>query len=93
MIEEKIVYLCRSCKSDNLVKNGHSMSGKQQYICKAYGCSGVVNPKEKYSEQEKEKIINAYFERPSMRGIERIFGVTRPTLAKWLKKKPILSQR
>ena len=30
----------------------------------------------------------AYFERPSMRGISRIFGVSRNTLSKWLKKIP-----
>ena len=86
MIEEKIVYRCRSCESENIVRNGHSRNGKQQYICKACGRSGVVNPEEKYSEQEKTKILNAYFERPSMRGIQRIFGVSRPTLAEWLKK-------
>jgi transposase-like protein len=55
MIEEKIVYRCPSCESNNLRKNGHSINGKQQYICEACGRSGVLNPKEKYSEQEKEK--------------------------------------
>jgi transposase-like protein len=39
-----------------------------------------------YTEDEKERIINAYYERPSMRGIERVFGVARQTLAVWLKK-------
>ncbi len=88
MIEEKIIYRCHSCKSDDIVKNGHSVTGKQQYICKACGRSGVVNPTQKYSEEEKARILNAYFERASMRGIQRIFGVSRPTLAQWLKKKP-----
>jgi hypothetical protein len=32
-------------------------------------------------------MIAAYYERPSMRGIERIFGVGRHTLAAWLEKK------
>lgn len=87
MIEERIVYHCRSCQSKNIIKNGHAVTGKQQYICKDCGRSGVVNPTPRYSEEEKERIINAYFERPSMRGIVRIFGVSRPTLAQWLKKK------
>jgi len=37
-------------------------------------------------EAEKGQIPNAYFEGSSMRGICRIFKVSRPTLAKWLKK-------
>lgn len=88
MIKEIIIYHCRSCESHNIMKNGHSVNGKQQYICKNCGYTGVINPqpKTKHSEEEKEKILNAYFERPSMRGICRIFDVSRPTLALWLKK-------
>ena len=89
MIKETILYRCDACESADLIKNGHSGSGKQQYIGKACGCRGIINArKAKHSEAEKEQILNAYFERPSMRGICRIFDVSRPTLAKWLKKKP-----
>jgi transposase-like protein len=38
-----------------------------------------------YSEERKEEILKAYFERPSMRGIERVFGVARQTVSTWLK--------
>ena len=31
--------------------------------------------------------MRAYEERSSLRGLERIFGVSRPTVIKWLKKK------
>ena len=41
-----------------------------------------------YSDEQKELILRAYAERPSMRGITRIFGVSRPTLISWLKKRP-----
>ncbi|MGX9726612.1 MAG: hypothetical protein ACTFAK_04625 [Candidatus Electronema sp. VV] len=41
----------------------------------------------RWSEEKKEEIIGAYHERPSMRGISRMFGVSRQTLASWLKKK------
>lgn len=34
--------------------------------------------------------MRAYQERPSMPGIQRIFGVSRPTLIEWLKKNRIL---
>jgi transposase-like protein len=46
----------------------------------------VLKPKVAYSEERKAEILNAYQERPSRRGIERIFGVSRQTLASWLKK-------
>lgn len=86
MIQAKITYHCSHWQSENIVKNGHNPKGKQQYRCKHCGRGGVLNPPVPYTETEKERIINAYYERPSMRGIERVFGVTRQTLAVWLKK-------
>ena len=86
MIQAKITYHCSHCQSENIVKNGHNPKGKQQYRCKHCGRGGVLNPTVPYTETEQERIINAYYERPSMRGIERVFGVTRQTLAVWLKK-------
>jgi transposase-like protein len=41
---------------------------------------------ERYTREQKEMILRAYQERPSMRGIQRTFGVSRPTLASWLKR-------
>lgn len=43
--------------------------------------------------RKKSKLSAAYYERPSMRGIERIFGVSRHTVAVWLQKKPNHSPR
>jgi transposase-like protein len=88
MIKETITHRCLACQSTDLIKNGHSKNGKQQYICKSCGRRGVVNPEPRHTETEKAQILAAYFERPSMRGICRIFNVSRPTLAKWLKKSP-----
>jgi hypothetical protein len=59
------------------VKNGQSPKGKQQYRWKTCGRSGVLNPRVPYTEAEKTQILAAYYERPSMRGIERVFGVAR----------------
>ncbi|MBI3461212.1 IS1 family transposase [Candidatus Acetothermia bacterium] len=79
MIQATITYTCTHCASPNLVKNGHNANGKQQYRCKDCGKSGVLNPSARYTEQQKAQILQAYYERPSLRGIERIFGVARST--------------
>ena len=83
-------FSCRKCQSENIIKNGHNASGNQQYHCKDCGAYGVLEPEPKgYSEEKKEEIIRAYHERGSMRGIERIFGVSRHTLARWLEKRDL----
>lgn len=89
MIIEIIQHKCAHCGSEDIKKNGHNPNGKQQYKCKQCGRGGVVNPSVKYSEAFIEQVIAAYCERPSMRGIARIFKISRITLAKWLKKKAV----
>jgi transposase-like protein len=90
MIEK--THQCRQCGSTDLVKNGHNASGSRQYHCKACGAYLVLDPKERgYPEEEKERILRAYRERGSMRAIERIFGVSRNTLSRWLEKRDVSS--
>ena len=91
MIAKLVIYTCRACSSQNIVKNGHNASGSQQYWCKDCGKRGVLEPKRGYTDEQKEQILAAYNERSSMRGIQRTFGVSRPTLASWLKKRRIQS--
>jgi transposase-like protein len=86
MIIDEITYTCPRCESSNLVKNGKNRYGNQQFRCKDCSKSGVLNPKNRHTEAEKERILAAYRERPSMRGIARVFGISRNTLATWLKK-------
>jgi transposase-like protein len=86
MIQEVITYRCTHCDSDQIVKNGHNPHGKQQYRCHACGRGGVLNPTVRYTEADKERILAAYTERSSLRGLERTFGVARQTVAHWLKK-------
>lgn len=90
MIQETVTHRCRNCGSEDIVKNGKNRYGSQQFKCKDCGKQAVLNPSVGYSEAKKEEILSAYKERPSMRGIERIYGVSRLTLAKWLKKSPAL---
>ena len=87
MIAKPRVYKCRKCNGANLVKNGHNASGSQQYVCKDCGKHGVLEPKHRYTQAQKDQILAAYRERSSMRGIQRTFGVSRPTLTAWLKKR------
>lgn len=88
MISETKVATCTKCQSTNLRRNGKTKGGKQKYVCKDCGAYGSVDPQQSpYSEQEKEQILAAYQERASMRGIQRVFGTTPKTLARWLEKK------
>ena len=44
----------------------------------------MLEPKESTAKQEKEKALQAYRERVSLRGVARIFGVCRQTVTRWL---------
>jgi transposase-like protein len=86
MITEEIVYKCNKCGSENIVKNGINGKGKQKYHCKECKSYGVLNPYRGHSEELKEQIMKAYFEKSSLRGLERIYKVSRITITKWIKK-------
>lgn len=77
---------CTKCKSENIVKNGHNGSGKQQYYCKDCKAHRILESEKLYNESRKGEIIRTYLERTSLRGIERIFHISRQTVAGWLKK-------
>ena len=53
MIAKVVVYRCRKCDSQKIVKNGHNASGSQQYWCKDCGHRGVLEPKRGYTEATK----------------------------------------
>ncbi|AMW78418.1 hypothetical protein AMD27_05640 [Acinetobacter sp. TGL-Y2] len=86
MIIETISYLCTRCQSANIYKNGHNKSGNAQFRCKDCGRSSVLKHKIKYTEEQKELIINTYLERGSLRGMQCLFGVAPQTLMGWIKK-------
>lgn len=82
-----VTLLCPYCESDDLVRNGYAPNGKQRYFCKECKRNSRENSSPRgYSEERKEGILRAYQERSSLRGIERTFGVSRYTVAEWLKK-------
>ncbi|HEY1349543.1 MAG TPA: IS1 family transposase [Ktedonobacteraceae bacterium] len=83
-----IVLQCPFCKSNNIVRNGHSPNGKQKYRCRDCKRQTRENPSPRgYSEEEKAKILQAYDERKSLRSLKRIFGVERNTVSKWIKQR------
>lgn len=85
MIQETITNTCRSCGSVNIIRNGTNKCGNPQYHCKACGVYRVLKPKVRYTERDKEQVLKAYRERISLRGIQRVFGVWRSTVLRWLK--------
>ena len=88
MIHEIITHSCTKCNSVNIVKNGKDYKNKQKFHCLNCGAYGILNPINcAYPEFFKELILRAYRERASMRGIERIFGIARQTLARWILEK------
>lgn len=78
---------CYHCGGSRVVKDGRTANGKQRYKCRCCGRSlrearGING----YSAERKEEILRAYHERTSLRGLQRIFGVSRQTVTSWLKK-------
>jgi hypothetical protein len=69
------------------VKNGHNAQGQQQYWYKDCDKRAVLELRLRYAEEKKVQMIADDYERTSMRGVERVFSVSRLTLAAWLKKK------
>jgi insertion element IS1 protein InsB len=87
MIQITITYRCRVCGSTNIVRNGTNCCGNAQYHCKDCKAYRVLEPKRKYSATEKNTILKTYQERASLRGLERIFGVSRHTVCQWIRDK------
>jgi transposase-like protein len=80
---------CRHCGHLTLVKYGLAPNGKQKYLCRTCGRQSREHPQPPgYSPERREEILRAYQERASLRGLERIFGVSRSTVIGWLKKSP-----
>ena len=83
-----IALKCHHCGSEKIVRDGLTRNGKQRYWCHDCRRSSREAPQSiGYTENEQEQILKAYEERSSLRGLERIFGVSRKTVIAWLKKK------
>jgi len=88
MIQTVITHRCTKCNSTNIVKNGTDYKGAQKYHCLDCDAYGTLEPRGRsYPEFVREFVLRIYRERASMRGIERICGIARQTLARWIKEK------
>ncbi len=80
---------CRHCGGTRLLNNGHAPNGKLRYFCqgcKRYGRQDASLGGRTHPEEFRAQVLAAYQERASMRGVCRVFGISRNTLAAWLKK-------
>ncbi len=75
--------VCPLCFGTHIVKKVRKSDGREEYYCPACGKGGLLKPKNKYSEQQKRQILEAY-ERYSPEGIQKTFGVSPATLARWM---------
>lgn len=87
MIVNEVTFHCPNCESPHVVKNGKNSAGSQQFLCKDCGKSAVLYPKHQRSDAEKEQILATYRERPSLRGVARLYHISRNTLKTMLKKR------
>ena len=97
MIEETIVHRCDKCGSTDIHRNGRDkQDGRQKYYCKNCQYHGrlrdlqtPLSAEEARAQRPREHrladVYKASFERCSLRGINRIFGVSRETVMNLLK--------
>ena len=84
MIQTIVTHECPDCGSLDLVKNGHDYKGSQKYHCKTCNRYGTLYAQRGYDQRTRTQVKRALLERVSLRGIERIFDVSRWTVADWL---------
>ena len=86
--------LCKHCGSDKHVNNG-IVHGKQRYKCK--DCARTYREgdlREKYTAEQRIRVIKWYLEGAGIMSIERMEGVANPLIIKWIRKfSKILRQR
>ncbi len=67
-----------------MVRNGHDYKGAQKYHCKSCGSYGTLQAQPGYPPAIRAQVRQAVLERLSLRGIARIFRLSRRTVSRWL---------
>jgi transposase-like protein len=76
---------CPRCSATHIVKNGHTPKGKQNYRCQVCSRQCVADPASRaHSPTLRQCVLAAGNSRMSLRSAERVFKVSRQTIASWL---------
>lgn len=84
MIQAIMTHSCPKCGSNNMVRNGHDYKGAQKYCCHDCQSYGTLQAQRGYDERTRSQVKRAVLERISLRGVERLFGLSRRTVAAWI---------
>jgi transposase-like protein len=84
---------CKKCGSTNIVKNGRTATGQQQYHCRACGIYTVTDDRALERAIKMGLVEKLQHEGVSQRGIARVTGISRPTIKRWLRKKSAAPHR
>jgi len=73
----KVYLLCPSCDSDDIMKNGTTRRGKQNYKCRDCGRQFVENPQWKPIDPDRKAMIDRLLlEKLPLAGIARVLEVS-----------------
>ena len=91
MIKHILIVTCpaENCASQNVILFGKNATGKQRYRCR--DCKrprGKPHASRLDDPQFVTQVLAAYHERASMRGVARVFKISRNSLSDLLKKSP-----
>ena len=78
--------ICPMCYGTHIVKKIRTEDGREEYYCPYCEMGGLVHPKNRYSEAQKQQVLEHY-ERYSPEAIHQTFGVSPATLERWKKEK------
>jgi len=67
-----------------MVRNGHGYKGAQEYYCHDRQSYGTLQAQRAYDERTRSQVKRAVLERITLRGRERLFGLSRRTEAAWI---------
>jgi transposase-like protein len=77
---------CKHCGGNNKVKNGY-VREKERYKCKDCGKTYREGDlREKYSPEQRFKVLTMYLEGIGIRSIERLERIPNPLIIKWVRR-------
>jgi transposase len=79
------MFCCKHCGGYRAVKNGF-VKNKQRYLCRECGkTTRIGDEREKYSIEQKIRVVKLYTEGMGLRAIERVENIPAPLLVNWIR--------